>query len=211
MNRIRAPNVQSLLVRAAVARLTRRVEVGELTIQLPSGDRVHCSGAKPGPAADIEFLKWRAIMRILVGGEVGVARELLRRRMDELRSAGTDRVGRAERGSGHRFHQGSRARALCQSSCSSASRQHALGRRRNIVAHYDLGNEFYRLWLDRTMTYSSAIFPESLRRDPGGGSGDEIRPHHRAASISMAGRASSRSAAGGERSPPQSPSLAGRG
>lgn len=30
--------------------------------------------------------------------------------------------------------------------------------RRNIAAHYDLGNDFYRLWLDRTMTYSSAIF-----------------------------------------------------
>lgn len=30
--------------------------------------------------------------------------------------------------------------------------------RRNIVAHYDLGNDFYRLWLDSTMTYSSALF-----------------------------------------------------
>ena len=32
------------------------------------------------------------------------------------------------------------------------------GSRRNIAAHYDLGNEFYRLWLDETMMYSSAIF-----------------------------------------------------
>lgn len=32
------------------------------------------------------------------------------------------------------------------------------GSRKNIVAHYDLGNEFYRLWLDKTMTYSSALF-----------------------------------------------------
>jgi cyclopropane-fatty-acyl-phospholipid synthase len=32
------------------------------------------------------------------------------------------------------------------------------GSRRNITAHYDLGNEFYRLWLDETMTYSSAVF-----------------------------------------------------
>jgi cyclopropane-fatty-acyl-phospholipid synthase len=32
--------------------------------------------------------------------------------------------------------------------------------RRNIHSHYDLGNEFYKLWLDPTMTYSSAIFPE---------------------------------------------------
>ena len=32
------------------------------------------------------------------------------------------------------------------------------GSRRNIAAHYDLGNDFYRLWLDDTMTYSSGIF-----------------------------------------------------
>jgi cyclopropane-fatty-acyl-phospholipid synthase len=35
------------------------------------------------------------------------------------------------------------------------------GSRRNISAHYDLGNDFYQLWLDPTMTYSSAIFTES--------------------------------------------------
>lgn len=33
------------------------------------------------------------------------------------------------------------------------------GSRRNIAAHYDLGNDFYRLWLDETLAYSSGIFP----------------------------------------------------
>jgi cyclopropane-fatty-acyl-phospholipid synthase len=33
------------------------------------------------------------------------------------------------------------------------------GAKRNIMAHYDLGNPFYEKWLDRTMTYSSALFP----------------------------------------------------
>lgn len=32
------------------------------------------------------------------------------------------------------------------------------GSRRNIMAHYDLGNDFYKLWLDETMSYSSALF-----------------------------------------------------
>ena len=35
------------------------------------------------------------------------------------------------------------------------------GSKRNIHAHYDLGNEFYALWLDATMTYSSALFRDS--------------------------------------------------
>jgi len=32
------------------------------------------------------------------------------------------------------------------------------GSKRNIAAHYDLGNSFYQLWLDKSMTYSSALF-----------------------------------------------------
>ncbi|KEQ17519.1 cyclopropane-fatty-acyl-phospholipid synthase [Endozoicomonas numazuensis] len=44
------------------------------------------------------------------------------------------------------------------------------GSRRNITAHYDLGNDFYKLWLDQTMTYSSAVFTndrESLEQAQG--------------------------------------------
>lgn len=37
------------------------------------------------------------------------------------------------------------------------------GSRRNIIAHYDLGNAFYEKWLDRTMTYSSARFGAGVR------------------------------------------------
>jgi cyclopropane-fatty-acyl-phospholipid synthase len=45
------------------------------------------------------------------------------------------------------------------SGCGSGCRRTRSGRRRrNIAYHYDLGNDFYRLWLDETMTYSSAIF-----------------------------------------------------
>jgi cyclopropane-fatty-acyl-phospholipid synthase len=40
------------------------------------------------------------------------------------------------------------------------NRNTPLGSRRNIAAHYDLGNDFYRLWLDETMMYSSALFTD---------------------------------------------------
>ena len=38
--------------------------------------------------------------------------------------------------------------------------------RRNIAAHYDLGNDFYRLFLDETLTYSSAVFETPDQRSP---------------------------------------------
>jgi len=40
-------------------------------------------------------------------------------------------------------------------------RNNRRGSRRNIAAHYDLGNEFFQLWLDESMAYSSGIFPSS--------------------------------------------------
>ncbi|WP_422020324.1 SAM-dependent methyltransferase, partial [Pyruvatibacter mobilis] len=49
------------------------------------------------------------------------------------------------------------------------------GARRNIHAHYDLGNEFYGLWLDPTMTYSSAIFKEGMN-DLASGQHESIAP-----------------------------------
>ena len=53
------------------------------------------------------------------------------------------------------------------------------GSRRNIEAHYDLGNDFYRLFLDETMTYSSAVFADAgsvARRRPA----QQVRGHRRA-------------------------------
>lgn len=41
-----------------------------------------------------------------------------------------------------------------------ANRNSRAGSRRNVMAHYDLGNDFYRLWLDETMSYSSALYSE---------------------------------------------------
>ena len=62
---------------------------------------------------------------------------------------------------GPRAGAGLVARSRCSSGGPLAHRrtaQHAGRRRRNIAAHYDLGNDFYRLFLDETMTYSSAVF-----------------------------------------------------
>ncbi len=45
------------------------------------------------------------------------------------------------------------------------NRNNKSGSRKNIHAHYDIGNDFYRLWLDPSMTYSSALFPAENRQD----------------------------------------------
>ena len=77
--------------------------------------------------------------------------------------------------------------------------QYQRGSRRNIAAHYDLGNDFYPHWLDPGMIYSSALL-RARRADAGGGAGRKAGAHRRAARPQPA-TASSRSAAAGARSP----------
>ena len=73
---------------------------------------------------------------------VGLTRLLLRNRsiLDDM-ERGLARLSAPLRALVHRLHRNTRA-----------------GSRRNIAAHYDLGNDFYRLWLDETMMYSCAVF-----------------------------------------------------
>jgi cyclopropane-fatty-acyl-phospholipid synthase len=73
---------------------------------------------------------------------VGLTRLLLRNRsvLDGM-EGGLARLSAPLRGLLHRMNRNSRS-----------------GSRRNIAAHYDLGNDFYRLWLDETMMYSCAVF-----------------------------------------------------
>ncbi|TVO63255.1 SAM-dependent methyltransferase [Denitromonas ohlonensis] len=67
-----------------------------------------------------------------------------------LLAANRESLGRAVRGSGWSL--------LLHRLAHLARKNTRRGSRRNIAAHYDLGNEFYRLWLDPSMTYSSAVF-----------------------------------------------------
>jgi cyclopropane-fatty-acyl-phospholipid synthase len=154
----RLSDLRSWAVRTIVARLTRTADVGELTIHLPSDDLVTCSGSKSGPVADIRFVKWRSILRVLVGGDVGLAASYC-----DGEWTSSDLPTLIEWGAlnGDRFLESIKGLAPARLLNRLAHRRNVntpSGSRRNIVAHYDLGNEFYRLWLDRTMTYSSAIF-----------------------------------------------------
>jgi len=73
---------------------------------------------------------------------VGLMRLLLRNRsVQDGMERGLARLSAPLRGLAHRLHRNTRA-----------------GSRRNIAAHYDLGNDFYRLWLDETLMYSCAVF-----------------------------------------------------
>ena len=138
--------------------LISTIRHGRLRIRLPNGRILASSDAEAGLQAVLVIERWRALRRLAFGGDVGFAEAyvdgdwtspdpvaLLR-----LAARNGERVYAAVRGSAI-GRLASRLRHLLRDNT-------RRGSRRNIMTHYDLGNDFYALWLDPAMQYSSAIW-----------------------------------------------------
>jgi cyclopropane-fatty-acyl-phospholipid synthase len=151
----------SWLVKRFLAAIPRP-DFGRLRIFAPDGAAFDLEGRAPGPEAAIVLNNRRAIRRILSGGDIGFAEAYID---DDLTSPNLVDVVRlvarnsssieASLNRSFAFRWIERLRHFARANTRRGSRA-------NILAHYDLGNEFYRLWLDPSMTYSSAIWsPET--------------------------------------------------
>ena len=155
------PGMLEGVARKAV--LDRLAQLTRDRLTLVEGDAAQSfgSGTEGGLAAQITVRDARFYTEVAFGGEIGageawmhgywtcddlvaLVRILLRNRdvLDGMDS-GLARLTAPLQKLFHRLNRNSRA-----------------GARRNIAAHYDLGNDFFKLWLDETMMYSSAIFAE---------------------------------------------------
>ena len=138
--------------------LEGRLRAGVLDIDLPNGRVVHLTGKQDGPTARLTLNRWRALRRFFGGGTVGFGESFMDGdwespdlpKVVELAARNLPRKPMAFR-SLSPWRIGDRLRHVLRPNTRDGSRQ-------NIAAHYDLGNEFYALWLDPGMTYSSAVF-----------------------------------------------------
>lgn len=136
-----------------------KTEFGQLTFILPDGRQLRFANAKDGPEATVEVHDYDFVKPAIAGGDVGFAEAY----MDALWStpdltavlrffsANFDAASRLARG-------GWIVRSMNMLRHVFTRRNSRSGARRNIMAHYDLGNSFYEAWLDPSMTYSSAMF-----------------------------------------------------
>jgi cyclopropane-fatty-acyl-phospholipid synthase len=137
----------------------RRIRVGRLTVVLPDGSRRIFGDRDSSNAGEIYLHDTAAAVRMLLGGEVGVGETY----MDGLWSSpdlpALLRVAALNREALALPRGWWRVPLRIKNTLAHRSRRNTLtGSRRNIEAHYDLGNDFYRLFLDPTMAYSSAVF-----------------------------------------------------
>ncbi|WP_290650761.1 cyclopropane-fatty-acyl-phospholipid synthase family protein [Aquisalimonas sp.] len=135
-----------------------RLDRGTLDVEFPDG----CSqtfGNGAGPHADLRVHHpWRALRRLGLHGALGLAEGYLAGDWDTTDLAGLlQLLGENDPG----LASASRPNPLAWLGMRLRHRLRENtrgGSRRNIAAHYDLGNDFYREWLDPSMTYSSALF-----------------------------------------------------
>ena len=139
--------------------LASRLRRGRLEIHLPDGVRRFFTGAEPGPEAVLLLHDGNKVaQRVAMSGGLGLAESYIAAEWDspdlasflELVDRNCDAMGFDSRLAGLR-RLVERARHLLRLN----SRR---GSRKNIHAHYDLGNSFYAAWLDPTLTYSAALF-----------------------------------------------------
>jgi len=138
--------------------LSSRLPHGTLTITTPSGTRVANPGTLPGPDAELILNNWRALRRLLFGGDLGLAEAYVDGDWDSPDLAALIELAALNAPVTEPHFEGPLLSRFLRR-LSHARRANTRGRaRRNIEAHYDLGNEFYRHWLDDGMTYSSALY-----------------------------------------------------
>jgi cyclopropane-fatty-acyl-phospholipid synthase len=147
------------LVRLALG-FAAQLRRGTLDITLPDGRTMRMGGVEPGPAAAMTVYNYGFATRLVNGGDIGIAEAYLNRDWDTpdltqflylfcvnhdliqamLANKPLIRVVQMVR---HWFNRNTKRQA-----------------KRNIYAHYDIGNAFYSAWLDSSMTYSSALFED---------------------------------------------------
>jgi cyclopropane-fatty-acyl-phospholipid synthase len=142
------------VVLAAAARL----EVGSLTLTMPDGRQQHVVGHRPGPDAAIQIRDWRFFARIVRGGDMAFAEAYMDGCFDTPDLPALLTLGALNQAALERAFQATWLRRAVWRLLHLRRHNSRRGSARNISAHYDLGNDFYALWLDRSMTYSSALF-----------------------------------------------------
>ncbi|MFN4352231.1 MAG: class I SAM-dependent methyltransferase [Hylemonella sp.] len=148
----------------SVLRLLERLQHGTLTLQLPDGTQLRYGNGEQ-PAASLVLHDWAVFGATMKSGDIGFAESYMAGQWTTSDLAALLRLFIRNRQALEDVIYGSWLGSLFYRLRHLFHRNTKTNSRKNIHAHYDLGNAFYRLWLDGTMNYSSAWFEGNLAGD----------------------------------------------
>ena len=146
------------LVAAAGHRLLPRDLSGGMTLTLPSGRQQRIGYQKPGIHCDLTLRNYRPVFSAMRRGAIGFAESVMQGDVDSSDMTAVLRFYLKNRDALNRAGRSVFFKSLGDRLFHLLRQNTRAGARRNISAHYDLGNSFYKLWLDPTMSYSSGYF-----------------------------------------------------
>ncbi len=143
---------------AAAFSLARKLKNGRMDFRLPDGRVFRVDGPNPGPVAEIEIHNADVFARLIREGDLGFADAYLEGWWSTPDLQAFMDVVHADNDDVYESFGGMMLVRLFEKLRHWMNANTKEQAKKNISYHYDLGNAFYALWLDDTMTYSSAIF-----------------------------------------------------
>ena len=147
---------------ALIMRALTMLQYGSLKLTIPGGKTLSYKGPNPGPHAEATLHNWGVVRRLMSNGSLGVAESYIEGEWDspDATSFLEMFLMNSYGGGAEGFFNRNPFLNWISKVSHWMNRNSKSGSKRNISAHYDLGNAFYGQWLDKSMTYSSAIFED---------------------------------------------------
>lgn len=139
-------------------RIDAGMDHGAFEGHLPDGTTRIVGGRVEGPMVEITLHHWRSLLRLMNSGSVGWYRAWEKQEWESPDLVGVFDLFSRNRGGLKDLGRASGLFNWIVKRRHKARRNDKKRARENIQFHYDLGNDFYQLWLDPSMSYSSALF-----------------------------------------------------
>jgi cyclopropane-fatty-acyl-phospholipid synthase len=146
-------------------RILKKIETGHLILITPKGRKFNFVGKNSGIKAELKIYNWEVIRNLINRGDIGFGEDYIEKNWDTPELEGLISLLLINKRAFEDYYNGNLLNKIFFRITNSLVRKNSKkGSKKNIQAHYDVGNDFYQLWLDETMTYSSAIYGDDQKK-----------------------------------------------
>lgn len=137
---------------------TLNINNGYLKVSFPDNSELFFGDSKSKLSGNIEIKNWGTLTQIFNSGSIGFAEAYMDQKVDSKDISKVLHIMALNRNLNNKIMYGKKLHRYINYIKHLFKANTITGSKNNISYHYDMGNDFYSLWLDKSMTYSSAIF-----------------------------------------------------